>query len=130
MHDQSAVVIDIPNPIPAFRRGGTIPYPRQRQPLLTVWHDPRRHGDDCLHKTGSKWRWHVWHWRIQLPLVRDLKRWLFSRCAFCKKGFQFGYAPISTNWDSAGPRWFRGERKVYHHRCREHQRSTNTEHVM
>jgi hypothetical protein len=46
-----------------------------------------------------------------------LKRWLFSRCAGCGKRFPWGYAPISASWESDGPRWFRGERSVYHHEC-------------
>lgn len=62
-------------------------------------------------------RWHVWHWRIQCHPLQDLKRFLFSRCAGCGKRFTWGYAPISTQWGGDGPRWFRGERSVYHDTC-------------
>lgn len=65
-------------------------------------------------------RWHVWHWRIQIPFLQDLKRFLFSRCARCGKRFTWGYAPISNQWGGGGPRWFRGERDVYHHECIGH----------
>jgi len=62
-------------------------------------------------------RWHFWHWKIQIPVVQDLKRWLWSRCKKCGKGFPWGYAPCSDSWNAPGPRWFRGERDVYHHNC-------------
>lgn len=65
-------------------------------------------------------RWHVWHWRIQIPLLQDLKRFLFSRCAGCGKRFAWGYAPISNQWNGDGPRWFKGERGVFHHECIGH----------
>lgn len=28
-------------------------------------------------------RWHFWHWRLQSPIIRDVKRWVFSRCSRC-----------------------------------------------
>jgi hypothetical protein len=62
-------------------------------------------------------RWHVHHWQIQLPWLQALKRWLFSRCAGCGRRFTFGYCPVSNQWDSDGPRWFRGEKSIYHHEC-------------
>lgn len=64
-------------------------------------------------------RWHFWHWRLQVHCLLDLKRWLFSRCEKCGKRFSWGYAPMSSNWDSDGPRWFRGEPGVRHHQCQE-----------
>jgi hypothetical protein len=60
-------------------------------------------------------RYHVWHWKVQVNAILNLKRWLFSRCATCGKRFPWGYAPIADGWDSDGPRWFRGERGVRHH---------------
>ncbi len=62
-------------------------------------------------------RWHVWHWRIQIPAVQDLKRWLFSRCSKCGGRFTWGYCPVSDSWNGPGPRWFRGEPHTYHHDC-------------
>lgn len=53
-------------------------------------------------------RWHIHHWQIQIHAMQTLKRWLFSRCSVCGKGFAWGYAPIG-NWGSAWPQWFRGE---------------------
>lgn len=62
-------------------------------------------------------RWHIWHWKIQVPLIQNLQRWLFSRCAGCGKGFKFGESPTSMSWTSEGPRWFRSERGIYHSHC-------------
>lgn len=62
-------------------------------------------------------RWHLNHWRIQVHSIQDLQRWLFSRCAGCSKRFKWGYAPISTQWHSEGPAWFKGESAVWHHEC-------------
>lgn len=65
-------------------------------------------------------RWHVWHWEVQVHFIGDLKRWLFSKCCRCGKGFPWGYAVVTSSWDSTGPRWFRGEKNVYHHDCDDH----------
>jgi hypothetical protein len=62
-------------------------------------------------------RWHVWHWRIQVQPLQYLKRWAFSRCATCGKGFSWGYCPCSDGWGGTGPLWFRGEKGVRHHAC-------------
>lgn len=75
-----------------------------------------------LHKTELRpwWkhpRWHVWHWQIQIHAIQRFKRWAFSRCAGCRKGFTWGYAPTTNQWHGDGPRWFRGERDTYHHGC-------------
>lgn len=62
-------------------------------------------------------RWHFWHWKIQIHPLLKLKRWLFSKCCKCGKGFRYGESPVSGNWDSTGPRWFRSEQDVYHGDC-------------
>ena len=62
-------------------------------------------------------KWHFWHWKIRVPFVTDFKRWAFSRCCKCGKRFAFGYSPITDNWNSKGPRWFKGETDVYHSNC-------------
>lgn len=65
-------------------------------------------------------RWHFWHWKIQVHPLQNLKRWLFSRCCKCGKGFSWGYAPTSNSWDGTGPLWFRSEQGVYHSECSGH----------
>lgn len=91
--------------------------------VVTIWHvDPEKDGSDdsCWNDrpTGWRgWRWHFWHWKIQIHPVQNLKRWLFSRCADCGRGFKWGASVHSANWHGTGPRWFRGERDVYHEEC-------------
>lgn len=62
-------------------------------------------------------RWHVWHWRIDVHPVQQFKRWAFSRCAGCGGRFKWGYSPTTHTWHNTGPRWFRGERDVWHSEC-------------
>lgn len=64
-------------------------------------------------------RWHLHHWRIRIPLVQNFKRWAFSRCEKCGKGFKFGDAVVGT-WDGKGPQWFSGEPNVSHMDCSGH----------
>lgn len=80
------------------------------QNAVRVWRQRRR----------SWWqhpRWHIWHWKIQIHPVQQFKRWAFSRCVKCGKGFSWGYAPVTGQWHSKGPRWFRSEPHVYHETC-------------
>ena len=62
-------------------------------------------------------RWHVHHWRIAFPVLTSIKRYFFSKCTECGKGFRWGYAPVSMSWGSDGPQWFKSEKNVYHHEC-------------
>jgi hypothetical protein len=110
MHDPLSVAFEVPNPF--ARRYPRAARWRERPALLVVWHgDPEARGGD------GPWRRHVRHWRLQVPLVQGLKRWLFSRCCRCGGRFPFGYAPASFARGGPGPRWFRGEPDVYHHDC-------------
>lgn len=62
-------------------------------------------------------RWHIHHWQFQVHFIQTLKRWLFSQCAHCGRRFSWGYYPTAS-WDHGqGPRWFRSEGGVFHHRC-------------
>lgn len=71
----------------------------------------------------SKWRlpvrWHVWHWKLQFDWLLNFKRWAFSRCHWCGKGFSWGYCPIGYNWNGTGPLWFRSETHTAHRECDE-----------
>lgn len=62
-------------------------------------------------------RFHLHHMRIQIHPIQKFKRWAFSRCAACGKGFSWGYSPTSYGWGGDGPRWFKGERGTYHSDC-------------
>lgn len=73
------------------------------------------------YKRQFRWRypvrWHFWHWKIQIHPLQNFKRWAFSRCEKCGKGFSWGYAPVSGCWDGTGPLWFRSEKYVQHSDC-------------
>lgn len=63
-------------------------------------------------------RWHVHHWRIQFHPWQKFRRWAFSRCAGCGKGFTWGYCPTSHGWGSSKPpKFFCSEVGVYHSEC-------------
>ena len=62
-------------------------------------------------------RWHFWHWKIQITFFQNLKRFIWSRCELCGGRFKWGESPVSSQWDSDGPRWFRGERSIRHSAC-------------
>lgn len=97
--------------------------------LITIWHrEPKGldSGEVCKHRRerrdgtrviSRRWRWHVHHWHVQVHPTQKLKRWLWSRCAECGRRFPYGYSVVSHQWDSDGPRWFRGESGKYHHEC-------------
>lgn len=52
-------------------------------------------------------RWHVWHWSFQIHPLQGIKRYLFDRCAICKRGFKWGESVIG-NWDGD---------KIWHEVC-------------
>lgn len=128
MHDPMTVAFEIKSP---FRKKSSIrPSGWWRDTLITIWHvDPCSDGtdDSCYYalrdKHGFKspktrrWRFHFWHWRIQIHPIHSFKRWMWSRCSGCGGSFAWGYAPTSRSWDSTGPRWFRGEEGIYHSDC-------------
>lgn len=60
-------------------------------------------------------RWHIRHWRVQVDVLIYLKRYLWTRCAYCGERFDWRYAPVGSRWDSEGPKWFKGE--LYYHEC-------------
>jgi len=54
-------------------------------------------------------RWHVHHWSFQIHPLQEIKRYLFDRCAICKKGFKWN-ACVIGNWDGD---------KIWHSVCDE-----------
>lgn len=62
-------------------------------------------------------KWHVHHWRIRIPVLQALRRFLFSRCQKCGGRFKWGETPVSHQWERPRPRafeWLRGERDIEH----------------
>lgn len=121
MHDPKTVAFEIKYP---WKAKPSEMFPQgYRHPFVTVWHvDPEKNGDSdsCWARklpTWRGWRFHFWHWKIQVHPLQNLKRWLFSRCAGCGKRFPWGYFPVTREFGGDGPRWFFGEIGKYHHWC-------------
>lgn len=109
-------------------------------PLVTVWHrEPggRDSGTVCKHHARHRdatgkwrvkvlrgWRWHVWHWRLQIHPWQHFRRWAFTRCTWCGGRSRKG-DPVNNSHQWDGPRgpWWRGERGLYHLDCSSIQRA-------
>lgn len=52
-------------------------------------------------------RWHIHHWKIEVPFLRKLKRWMFTKCCKCGKGFYWNECPTS-DWHGT---------KLWHGNC-------------
>lgn len=73
-----------------------------------------------LRDTQKWWqhpRWHVHHWSLKIKPWMAFNRWAFTRCCKCGGRFKFGECPVTDNWNSQGPRFFRGETDKYHGAC-------------
>lgn len=100
-------------------------FPGDRDDAFPFWSLPadevaRLFARRYLRLTRPWWRhpkWHVHHWRFQVPPWQTLRRWLFSRCQGCGKRFAWGYSPLSTSWDPNPPKAFRSETHVFHFEC-------------
>jgi hypothetical protein len=86
----------------------------RREAVLYVWHRFR-------HRLGRRWwrhpRYHVHHLKFQIHPLQHFKRWAFSRCCKCGKGFRWGSSVCTDQWYGDGPQWFKSEEKVYHGDC-------------
>lgn len=100
--------------------------------LATIWHvEPKGHdsGTVCKHqirwqdddgewhyKPLRSWRWHVHHWRIQIPFLQELRARLFDRCALCGRK---GRPNVSHSWDGERLGWwkFKSRKGLYHSEC-------------
>jgi hypothetical protein len=98
--------------------------------MVTIWHrEPGGH--DALtvcqrryrdrHGTwrySKGWRFHVHHWRVQVPPAQQLRRRLLTRCAWCggrdRAGDRVNHA---LSWDGPQGRWWQGEPGLYHADC-------------
>lgn len=101
--------------------------------LLTIWHvEPGGHdsGEICKHHRRWQdsegwhthqlraWRFHVHHWRIQVPVIQELRRRLFQRCGWCG-GWSTTKNPVnhSSQWESKPKRWWSSDPNLYHGGC-------------
>ena len=85
--------------------------------LITVWHrDPSGYDDTACR--GKRRRLHVHHWKIQIHPLQQLRRRLFTRCAWCDGRDRKGDAVnVSHSWDGPRARWWQGERGLFHCDC-------------
>lgn len=65
-------------------------------------------------------KWHMYHWKIQIPVVGNFKRWAFTRCRICGGRFEWGTSGVTNSWNAPGPRWFRSEPDLSHMDCAGH----------
>ena len=94
--------------------------------LITVWHrDPSGYDDTTCRK--ANWRWHIHHWRIQIPPLQQLRRRLLTRCTWCGgrsvKGDNVNH---SHQWDGPRASWWQGERGLFHADCSAIKRAHST----
>ena len=102
--------------------------------LCTIWHvepNDRDSGSVCKHWADGKpvkaWRWHVWHWRIQVPVLQGFRARLFDRCEMCGRK---GRPNHSFQWDSRPLGWrkWRSRTGLYHRECADlHMMRRNVE---
>jgi hypothetical protein len=130
MHDPMVVAFEIRRPWPERTSWCRFYWPA----LITVWHvEPggRDAGEVCKHYRRTQnadgkwtgvllhaWRWHVWHWRIQVHPFQRLRRRMLTRCAWCHgRSVKGDYVNTSHQWDGPRGRWWRGEPGLYHSDC-------------
>lgn len=52
-------------------------------------------------------KWHIHHWRLQVPFLQSLRRWVLVRCSKCGKRFSWGESAIGS-WSG---------KAIWHQRC-------------
>lgn len=127
MHDPLVVAFRIRRPWPTKRdKTGWRYWPE----ILTVWHrEPGGHDalticrkraqqPDGTWTYSRTWRWHIHHWKLQVPPLQELRRRLLTRCTWCGGRSRKGDA---VNVSNGGGRrrepWWRGERGLCHVDC-------------
>jgi hypothetical protein len=137
MHDPEVVAFEIRRPWPhrvRYRNISASDRPRLDLPyvaalgrwwffpeMITVWHvEPGGHDSGTVCPWSGRWRWHVWHWRLQVIPLQEFRRWALTRCAGCGGRSTRGRR-VNVRL-GGGPRapWWRGERNLYHLECRPH----------
>jgi len=85
--------------------------------VATIWHvEPGGRDAFSVCKHASRWRWHIWHWKIQVEPLQDIRARLFDRCAGCGRK---GRPNFSHQWDGKRLGWwkFRSREGLYHYEC-------------
>lgn len=119
MHDPMVVAFEIKRPWP---RTSKLPGKLRTwywPAVVTVWHrEPGGHDALTVCRYTGWWRLHVHHWRLQFPPLQGLRRWLFTRCAWCAgRHRRRDRINHSLSWDRPERRWWRSEADLYHSDC-------------
>lgn len=87
--------------------------------LVTVWHrEP--HSEDALQGEcrGTRWKWHVHHWKLQWTFLQSWRRRLLTRCEWCGgRSTKRDVVNFSHQWDGPKQPLWRGERGLFHRDC-------------
>lgn len=136
MHDPMILIGSIRLPIPKSISNAEPPAPRWRagwspfwhiagyevyfgHNLVDVWHiepDDKDAGSVCGYI--GLWK-HVKHLRFRFPLLRRLRRRMFTTCEWCGESGTLRHpVNVSHQWDSDDPaHWWHGERGKFHREC-------------
>jgi len=100
-------------------------------PMITIWHNEPG-GHDALstcsirrlnQKTGKwyitrSWKWHFWHYHIQISSFQHLRRYLLTRCEVCGGKSRKGHVVnFSNSWSNPKTHFWQGERGLRHGDC-------------
>lgn len=151
MHDPLVVAFDVRLPIPRKTDPTFIKIPGGKRwlfnghyfqvgrhawrlpVLLVVWHREPGGADSgtvCRHyrrgdgKVLNRWRFHIHHWRVQVPALQMARRRLLTRCAWCGGRSRKGDAVnVSPQWDGPRAPWWKGEQGLVHMDCSSVERA-------
>lgn len=136
MHDPLVVALEIRRPWP--RRSSGMPAGEKRwawrpgsafatlagtayyfPSLVTVWHrEPGGHDAFEVCPAGGRWKWHVHHWKLQVPPMQALRRRLLTYCAWCGgRDAPRDRVNCSTGWQAERGPWWQGQRNLFHSSC-------------
>lgn len=89
--------------------------------LAMLWHEEPGGADALTVCRGTRWRWHVRHWRLTPTTWRHLQRRLFTRCDYCRgrSGKRADAVNCSVGWYSSERRrrWWSSESGLFHQEC-------------
>jgi hypothetical protein len=66
-------------------------------------------------KWTGRWKYHVHHWKIQIPPLQQLRRKLLNRCEWC--GGKGTDVNTTAQWERQRSPFWQGERDLYHGEC-------------
>lgn len=128
MHDPLVVAFEIKRPWPKRSSSGHRYWPS----IVVIWHCEPGGRDAftiCQRKIEKKrndwylstrWKWHFWHWKIQVVPLQHFRRWLLTRCEICGGKSRKGHpVDITSSWDSPDTHWWQGEQGLRHRDCND-----------